>query len=274
MSTRLTQQRRFTIHVPQLVGRISYPQAVEATPEGVQKAMRRLVSEYDTAMAELQNFLKYLQSMSDEVVSSGAYYPGTPELVDADAGDPGTPGVGWSPGDHKHQADTAAPVGLANANTFGSELTLPRSDHQHKRDVRVKWEGADVATRNALDFRGTASVFWTPIDDPGNDEVDIFAFATPYAEIVIVSTTPYVLGEDEFILLVDATAGDITIQLHPAADIPGRTLEVKKIDASANKVIIDADGADLIEGDATLELLFEGESVPLVSDGVANWWVR
>jgi hypothetical protein len=196
-----------------------------------------------------------------------------PEPIEVVPGDPGTESSGWAAADHVHPVSTASATGLDNANSEGTAVELARADHKHKRDVRVKWEGADVATRNALDFRGSASIFWTPVDDPGNDEVDLLAHANPFAGVVAVSTTPYVVGDDEFILLVDATAGDITIQLPSAADI-GRTLEIKKVDSSANKVIIDPDGAELIEGDATLELLFEGESVPLVSDGGSNWWVR
>jgi hypothetical protein len=170
MTDRLKQKRRFTVHVPQMVGRVSYPQATEATPQGTQAAMRRLVAELDTAMAELQSYLKYLQHSSDEAVVAGAFYPDVPELVDGAAGDEGDPTVGWSPGDHKHQADIAAPGGLGNANAIGSGPKLPYNDHVHKRDVRVKLDGVDVATRNALDFRTTGGA---AADDAGNDEVDV-----------------------------------------------------------------------------------------------------
>lgn len=168
MTDRLKQKRRFTTHVPQLVGRISYPQH----QEDAQRLMRRVVSEFDTAMAELQGFLKYLQNSSDETVVAGAFYPDVPELVDGAAGAEGDPTVGWSPGDHKHQADIAAPGGLGNANAIGSGPQLPYYDHVHKRDVRVKVMGVDVATRNALDLRN-GLITWGAADDPANDEVDI-----------------------------------------------------------------------------------------------------
>lgn len=61
-------RRRYTIHVPQLVGRISYPQNNEQPHE----LMRRIVGEYDTAMQELQRFLRYLQDASDDVQAYGA----------------------------------------------------------------------------------------------------------------------------------------------------------------------------------------------------------
>lgn len=53
--------RRYTIHPPQLVGRISVPRP----KEDVAQALRRLVGEYDGAMQELQRFLKYLQDAND-----------------------------------------------------------------------------------------------------------------------------------------------------------------------------------------------------------------
>ena len=60
-------RRRWTIHVPQLVGRISYPQHGEEA----QAASRRLVGEFDTAMQELQRFLRYLQDSTDDTQTDG-----------------------------------------------------------------------------------------------------------------------------------------------------------------------------------------------------------
>ncbi len=268
MTDKLKAKRRYLIHVPQLVGRVSYPQHGQELVD----SMRRLVSEYDTAMSELQSFLKYLQNSSDESVVAGAFYAEDPEMVDAGAPDPGDPTVGWSPGDHKHQADIGPPAGLGNANATGAGPQLAAADHIHKRDVRVKSEGADVATRNALDFRDSASIDVAVADDGGNDEVDVSLTAKPWLNTTAVSSTPYTVLATDFVLLVDASGGAITVNL-PAANVTKRWLEVKKVDSSANKVIIDAAGADLIDGDATLELLFEDEAVPIVSDGTSAWSV-
>jgi hypothetical protein len=271
VTDRLRSTRRYGIHIPQLVGRLSFPKHGEKPEIGLQ----RLPGEFDAAMAELQRFLHYLQSANDLAVTSGAFYAGTPELVDGAAGDPGDPSVGWSPGDHKHQADIAAPTGLGNANAIGSGPQLPYSDHVHKRDVRVKLQGSDVATRNALDFRNSASVGVTAVDDALNDEVDVVLNATPWLGVTELDSgdSPYTVLATDFVLLVDASGGDVTVSLPAASAGSGRWLEVKKIDASANKVIVDAAGADLIDGDATLELVFEDEAVPIVSDGGTDWSV-
>lgn len=265
MTDLLRSVRRYSVHVPQLVGRISYPQQGQQTHD----AMRRLVSEYDTAMAELQNFLKYIQNAADEAVVAGAFYPADPEAVDASAADPGDPTLGWSPGNHKHQALVGSPTGLGNANAPGVSDALARADHVHKRDVRVKLEGVDVATRNALDFRSTMFLTALALDDPGNDEVDVGFAASPFFTVTSVVGSYAVLPGD-FVVLVDASGGDATISLPAASAIPGRWVEVKKIDSSANLVIIDADGADLIDGFGTQELGAQYEAVPVVSDG-SDW---
>ncbi len=54
---------RYTIHPPQLVGRISVPRAGE---DDVRKVIQRFVGEWDGSMQELQRFLKYLMDTSDQ----------------------------------------------------------------------------------------------------------------------------------------------------------------------------------------------------------------
>lgn len=121
-------RRRWTVHVPQLVGRVSYPQHGEEP----QFAMRRLVGEIDTSMQELQSFLKYLQNSQDEATGDGRSYPDPPEDVSASAADVGDPDLGWAPGDHRHQALVGTPVAVGDANAPGVSDALSRADHVHE----------------------------------------------------------------------------------------------------------------------------------------------
>lgn len=98
------------------------------------------------------------------------------------------------------------------------------------------------------------------------------AAGTLVTGITPVSSSPYVVLPTDHILLVDATAGAITISL-PLASAGTRRIEIKKIDASANIVTVTPAGADLIDGEAFQELLFEDEAFPIVSDGVTDWSV-
>jgi len=83
------------------------------------------------------------------------------------------------PGKHgeTHVGDDPIPldsaVGLGNANEEGDDRSLARSDHVHKRDVRVAYNGTDVGTRNRLNFISTGGAWAAPTDDPGSDEIDI-----------------------------------------------------------------------------------------------------
>jgi len=92
--------------------------------------------------------------------------------------------------------------------------------------------------------------------------------------ITFVSTSTVLTSSDNnYIILVNATGGNVTITLPPAVAQAGRIIEIKKIDSTINRVILAAAGTDLIDGFGTLELLVQYEAVPVVSDGSAAWWV-
>lgn len=58
--------------------------------------------------------------------------------------------------------------------------------------------------------------------------------------------------EGDYMILVDATAGNVTVNLPPAAANLRREITVMKVDASGNTVTIDADAGELINGATTL----------------------
>ena len=74
------------------------------------------------------------------------------------------------------------------------------------------------------------------------------------------------------LILVDATAGNVTLNL-PAAMLTGDKFRftVKKIDDSDNVVILDADGADLIDDEATYRVEERYETVEVLTNGSA-WY--
>lgn len=105
--------------------------------------------------------------------------------------------------DHRHGREGFGSIsGLANTNTNGVGTTLPRSDHQHKRDIRVAKAGSDVGTRNRINFIEGANVTITVTDDSGSDEVDVTiastggsgeAFPVGSVFIAVVATNPATL---------------------------------------------------------------------------------
>ena len=74
------------------------------------------------------------------------------------------------------------------------------------------------------------------------------------------------------LILCDCTSNAITLNL-PSAALTGDKFRfiVKKTDASANTVTIDADAADLIDGAATLVISSQNEAVEILTDGTA-WY--
>ncbi|MFJ7269423.1 hypothetical protein ACIQV3_22725 [Streptomyces sp. NPDC099050] len=91
----------------------------------------------------------------------------------------------------------------------------------------------------------------------------------PYpVRTVTASTTVRVIDE---VLLVDATAGAITITLISAASTPNQ-YTIKKVDASVNTVTIDGAGSETIDGAATKVLTTQWETVTVIPSG-GNWYV-
>lgn len=73
------------------------------------------------------------------------------------------------------------------------------------------------------------------------------------------------------VAVVDATTAIVTLAL-PAATVRSQ-FTIKKIDNSANDVIITADGSDTIDGSATYPLSGQWSYVTIVSDLAANWYI-
>lgn len=87
----------------------------------------------------------------------------------------------------------------------------------------------------------------------------------------VAKTAAYTLGWSDELVLVDATAGAVTITLPPAAQSRGQRVVVKKTDASGNAVTVDGSGAETIDGAATAALAAQYDSVDIQSDGT-SWW--
>lgn len=90
---------------------------------------------------------------------------------------------------------------------------------------------------------------------------------------VSTSTTPYNITTANAILDVDASGGAKTVNLFAASGNSGRVLTITKTDSSSNKVTIDGNSTETIDGSTTLELLIQGDSVTIYCDG-SNWKLR
>lgn len=85
---------------------------------------------------------------------------------------------------------------------------------------------------------------------------------------VSTKTTTATLTLADDIVLADSTSGAFTITLPTAIGNQGKTYDIKKIDNNLTQIIIDANGAELIEGFSDTRLSTLGESIRIVSDNV------
>lgn len=130
---------------------------------------------WEDVAPELERFLKRLWESEGDGIPAGFGANTTPVAVTPGA--TGTPGTGntsgWAAADHQHPVVTGVPSGLDNANAVGVSAGIPRLDHKHKRDVRIREDGGDKGTRNALDFGNNKEIEWDITDDPGGDLVHV-----------------------------------------------------------------------------------------------------
>lgn len=85
-------------------------------------------------------------------------------------------------------------------------------------------------------------------------------------------TAAYTAQPHDCTILVDATAGAVTVTLPPAATSSGKVLAVKKIDGGANAVTVDGHGAETIDGAATKSTTTANAGWLFHCDGTA-WYI-
>lgn len=82
-------------------------------------------------------------------------------------------------------------------------------------------------------------------------------------------TASYTAQAHDFTIRCDATAGAITVTLLPAALLSGKVYVIRKVDASANAVTLDADGAETLDGSATVSSATQFKTWIIQSNGVS-----
>ena len=104
----------------------------------------------------------------------------------------------------------------------------------------------------------------------GGAIIPLFVGIPPLGTIGTVSSSPHGAGAYETIL-VDATGGNIKVDLPTAVGVAGLKFNIKKIDASSNTVLVDPNGAQTLDGLSDLTISAQYRSYTIISDG-ANWF--
>lgn len=100
----------------------------------------------------------------------------------------------------------------------------------------------------------------------------IWAPTSPYTPVTTKTGNYTVTGGDDTVN-VNTGSGAVTITLPAAAGLQGHQFTVKKISIDVNNVVIDPNGAELIDNAANLTFNGYLEAYTFFSDGSA-WWVR
>lgn len=76
------------------------------------------------------------------------------------------------------------------------------------------------------------------------------------------------------VTLIDASSNNVTLTI-PSSTNAGRLMVFKRIDNSANSVIIQRNGTDSIDGSVNFQLYYKYETITIVSDGGSptNWYI-
>jgi hypothetical protein len=120
-----------------------------------------------------------------------------------------------------------------------------------------------------------------PVPHPDSDECscpDVGPTGFVFLEFV---DSPYELNITEEIISVDATGGDVYVDLPSAAALQaGQAFHIKKIDASANIVYIRPDGTDLLDANTNgvpFGITSQWTSIMVIrtnDDGVPEWEIH
>lgn len=100
-------------------------------------------------------------------------------------------------------------------------------------------------------------------------QTDISSIAP--AVSVVTRTTNFTLTDANDVVLVDCTAGAVTATLHAVATAKLKPYYFKKIDASANAMVLDPNAAEQIDGAATLSATVRYTAYTLVPNSATEW---
>lgn len=100
--------------------------------------------------------------------------------------------------------------------------------------------------------------------------ISIEAYIEENKKNIITISSSLSVNIGNYCIIADATSGGINITLPLASSAIHKTVVVTKKDISPNTVTILPSGSDTIIGESSQALLYDGECLELVSDGI-NW---
>jgi hypothetical protein len=87
---------------------------------------------------------------------------------------------------------------------------------------------------------------------------------------VVEKSSNYSAVANDFVL-VDSSAGPVTITIPAASANANKRISVKKVSSDGNMVTLARTASDLLEFDTSITFDDKGVSVDLISDGISSW---
>lgn len=164
-------------------------------------------------------------------------------------------------------------IGTLDAGKQDADATLTALAGLDATPGLVEQTGADAFTKRALGVASATDVL-TRADGDGRYQAAGTALVSGEALVLGVRSISATGGTnaDDYLILVDAAGGAVTVNLPAAASSAGRVLVVKKTDASGNAVTVDPNAAETIDGAATQTITGQYDAVAMICDG-AGWWI-
>lgn len=173
---------------------------------------------------------------------------------------------------------TAASVTTTGAITSGTQFLAPNGTAAapgYAFTARPADGLFNETSRVAVAFGGTDKAYWGSVNH-SYATMSVTGHVTASGRMTRVGnseargakTASYTATDGDYFLACDPTAAAIVITLPAAATVPGQTYAIRKINASANAVTIDANAAETIDGALTL-VIAANSSVRIICDGTA-----
>lgn len=159
---------------------------------------------------------------------------------------------------------TARKLKLIEPNTdldFSSANYTSFEAQAQSANIEYKLPAAIGSTNQVLSISGVAGTVAT------------LTWATPSGGSAITTkTSDYTVTSNDDTILANANGGGLTISLPSAATVSAKKFTIKKIDATANVVIVDPNSTQTIDGSLTFNIATQYQSVTVQSDG-SNWYI-
>jgi len=155
----------------------------------------------------------------------------------------------------------AVTVGGLSFNTSGNTITLQGAVTQIQESSGPTILDIGAINDNEFLIRSGTDIISSPAVTPPLD-VTTITFAD----------TPYSLTDANDVILVDATGGIVNVDLPNGTTAFQKSYSIKKIDASANALNVNANGAQLIDGLGTQSTTTQWDSFTIVPNNATGDW--